>query len=126
VLGRAREKEAWLEEQLTSSTAKWRIVGNQVIVSRLQVSNLDSSKSIVDTDLWQGYPAGRKRLLTFFRDNDIFNTAFLTGDIHSSWAIDVTFDDDSYEPTTQNGSICGEFVMNGPENPSPDAPGLAS
>jgi alkaline phosphatase D len=112
------KQEAWLEEQLTSSAAKWRLIGNQVIVSLLQVSNLDGSKSIVNTDLWQGYPAGRQRLLTFFRDNDISNTVFLTGDIHSSWAIDVTFGDDSYEPITQNGSICGEFVAPGITAPS--------
>jgi len=64
--------------------------------------------------------------LTFFRDNDISKTVFLTGEIHSAWAIDVSFGDDSYEPTTQDGSICGEFVMNGPETPNPDAPDLAS
>lgn len=111
------EQEAWLQEQLSSSTAKWKVIGNQVIVSLLQVTNLDGSLSIVNTDLWHGYQ-GRERLMTFFRENDISNTVFITGDIHSSWAIDVTFGDDSYDPETQDGAICGEFVAPGVTAPS--------
>ncbi len=121
------EQEAWLQDQLANSTAKWKVIGNQVIVSLLQVPNPDGTKSIVNTDLWHGYPRGRERLLTFFRTNDISNTVFLTGDIHSSWAIDVTFGDGSYDPATQDGAICGEFVAPGITAPnSPALAGLAS
>lgn len=117
------KQEAWLKEQISSSTAKWRVIGNQVIVSLLQVTNTNGSKSIVNTDLWHGYPAGRERLMTFFRENNISNTVFVTGDIHSSWAIDVTFGDDSYDPETQDGAICGEFVA--PGITAPNEPALA-
>ena len=106
-------QEAWIKEQLTGSTAKWRVIGNQVIVSLLQVPGPNDTLSYVNTDLWQGYPAGRERLLTFFRENDISNTVFVTGDIHSSWAIDVTYGDGTYDPATQAGAICGEFVTPG-------------
>lgn len=117
------EQEAWLEDQLANSTAKWRVIGNQVIVSLLQLSNPDGTKSIINTDLWHGYPEGRERLLTFFRTNDISNTVFVTGDVHSSWAIDVTFGDDSYDPATRDGAICGEFVA--PGITAPNSPALA-
>ncbi|NNK44060.1 MAG: alkaline phosphatase D family protein, partial [Myxococcales bacterium] len=117
------EQEAWLQAQLANSTAKWKVIGNQVIVSLLQLSNPDGTKSIINTDLWHGYPEGRERLLTFFRTNDISNTVFVTGDVHSSWAIDVTFGDDSYDPATRDGAICGEFVA--PGITAPNSPALA-
>jgi len=117
------EQEAWLQDQLANSTAKWKVIGNQVIVSLLQLSNPDGTKSIINTDLWHGYPEGRERLLTFFRTNDISNTVFLTGDVHSSWAIDVTFGDGSYDPATRDGAICGEFVA--PGITAPNSPALA-
>jgi alkaline phosphatase D len=114
-------QETWLNEQLTNSTAAWRVIGNQVMVGLLQVTNLDGSKSLINTDLWQGYPEGRRRLMTFFRDNDIANTVFVTGDIHSSWAMDVTLDADSYDPMTQEGALAGEFIAPGITAPNDPA-----
>jgi alkaline phosphatase D len=115
------EQEAWLKEQLTSSTATWKVIGNQVMVGLLLVTNLDGTKGIINTDLWQGYPAGRERLMTFFRDNDISNTVFVTGDIHSSWATDVTLDSDSYDPMTREGALAGEFIAPGITAPNDPA-----
>jgi alkaline phosphatase D len=115
------EQEAWLKEQLTSSTATWKVIGNQVMVGLLLVTNLDGSKGIINTDLWQGYPAGRERLMTFFRDNDISNTVFVTGDIHSSWATDVTLDFESYDPMTREGALAGEFIAPGITAPNDPA-----
>ena len=118
------EQEAWLKERLSLSTARWRVIGNQVMVSLLQVNNLDGTRGIINTDLWQGYPEGRARVLSHIRDNDIGNTVFVTGDIHSSWAMDVTVDADSYDSSTREGSIAGEFVA--PGITAPNDPALQS
>ena len=118
------EQEAWLKERLSLSTARWRVIGNQVMVSLLQVNNLDGTRGIINTDLWQGYPEGRARVLSHIRDNDFGNTVFVTGDIHSSWAMDVTVDADSYESSTREGSIAGEFVA--PGITAPNDPALQS
>ena len=107
------EQETWLKDELSNSTAAWRVIGNQVMAGLLLVTNTDGTKGMINTDLWQGYPAGRGRLMTFLRDNDISNTVFVTGDIHSSWAMDVTLDVDSYDPVTQEGSLAGEFIAPG-------------
>ena len=40
-------------------------------------------------DMWDGYPAARARVLDFLAREQISNLAILTGDIHSSWAMDV-------------------------------------
>ncbi|MGB5267557.1 MAG: alkaline phosphatase D family protein, partial [Polyangiales bacterium] len=114
-------QEAWLQSQLSGSQAKWRIIGNQVVMSLWQFANPDGSKTNANADQWNGYREGRERLLSYFRDNEISNTVVVTGDVHSSWAMDVTFGDGSYDPMTREGSICVEFVAPGVTSP-PEIP----
>ena len=114
-------QETWLQDQLFDSTAKWKILGNQVVMSLWQFVNPDDSKTNANSDQWNGYREGRERLLTFIRDNDIDNTVVVTGDVHSSWAMDVTFGDGSYNPETREGAMGVEFVSSGITSP-PEIP----
>ncbi|MFZ1866555.1 MAG: alkaline phosphatase D family protein [Polyangiales bacterium] len=111
------EQETWLKDQITSSTAKWKIIGNQVMMSLWQLSNADGSKTNVNEDQWNGYREGRERLLTFLRDNEVLNTVVVTGDVHSSWAMDVTIGDGSYDPSSREGAVAVEFVGPGITSP---------
>jgi alkaline phosphatase D len=112
------EQEAWLQQQLTGSTAKWRIIGNQVVMGTWQlVDPRDGAISYANEDQWNGYPEGRGRLMRFLRDNDISNVVVVTGDVHSSWAIDVTVGDGSYDPETREGAVAVEFVAPGITSP---------
>lgn len=78
-----RDQEAWLEAQLGASRARWRLLGQQVMVSPFALGkNLDS---------WEGYPAARERLLQQLSAAD-GDSVILTGDVHSSWAMDVLDD----------------------------------
>ena len=93
----------WLREGLASSTTRWRIVGNPVMISPVLIPPLDARNAAAVTELlglpstgvpynadqWDGYPADRQRLLTTVRDRGIDNVVFITGDIHSSWACDI-------------------------------------
>jgi alkaline phosphatase D len=112
------DQEAWLQDQLRSSTARWKIIGNQVVMSLWQITANDGAKTNVNPDQWHGYREGRERLLTFFRENNISNTVVVTGDVHSSWAMDVTLDDGSYDPATRQGAVAVEFVAPGITSPS--------
>ena len=105
-------QEAWLVEQLNASTAKWRIIGNQVVMSIWRFST-----AYANTDQWNGYPVGRNRLLQRLRDDEISNVVVVTGDVHSTWAMDVTLDDDSYDPETGEGAVAVEFVAPGITSP---------
>jgi len=100
------EQESWLQDQLMSSPGKWKIIGNQVAMSIWQFG----PDTYFNADQWQGYPEGRGRVLSFLRDNDISNVVFVSGDFHTSWAMDVTVGDGSYSPETQEGAVAGEFV----------------
>jgi alkaline phosphatase D len=111
------EQESWLKDQITNSAAKWKIIGNQVVMSLWQLVATDGSKTDVNEDQWNGYREGRERLLTFLRDNQVLNTVVVTGDVHSSWAMDVTIGDGSYDADTREGAVAVEFVSPGITSP---------
>ncbi|MEM8605530.1 MAG: alkaline phosphatase D family protein [Myxococcota bacterium] len=107
------EQEAWLFEQLRSSTAQWKIVGNQVVMSIWQFND----EFVANEDQWTGYRGSRERLMTMLRDEAIENVVVVTGDVHSSWAMDVTVGDGSYDGATGEGAVGVEFVAPGITSP---------
>lgn len=111
------EQAAWLEDQLKTSTAKWKLLGQQVMVGQLLI---EKGTKLVNGDQWHGYPESRERLLTFFRDSGVKDIVVLTGDIHSSWAHDLVFDPNDpteYDPATGRGSVAVEIVTPGITSP---------
>lgn len=99
----SEEQRAWLAEALTTSTATWRILGNQVVLTPLAFDipaalarstsalGLTIEGKVVNPDAWDGYPAERTRVLEAVRAAG--PTIVLTGDVHSSWAFEVVDDD---------------------------------
>ncbi len=106
------EQETWVQGELLGSTAKWKLLGQQVVMSLW-----DAGSFHANGDQWNGYPAARNRFLNFLRDNALNNVVVLTGDVHSSWAMDVTPDDDTYNPETREGAVAVEFVTPGISSP---------
>lgn len=98
------DQEAWLADELQSSTARWRIIGQQVMMGQLGLAT--------NPDQWDGYPAARERFFDVLESMGIGNVVVLTGDIHSSWGLDLTRDpfDPGYDPSTGAGSLGVEFV----------------
>ncbi|KAI1083199.1 PhoD-like phosphatase-domain-containing protein [Whalleya microplaca] len=101
-------QENWFYNQLTKSSqrgATWRIIGNQIIFSRITES------SGLSGDNWNGYIANRNRTLKHLYDNEIGNNVFLAGDSHQNWVSDLVWlDEKAYDPTTGDGSIGVEFA----------------
>lgn len=100
------EQERWLTEQVTTSTARWKVLAQQVMVGQLYV--------FLNFDQWDGHPAARNRVFNLLRSMMVPNVVVLTGDIHSSWAMDLTDDPRnpmSYDRATGRGSIAVEFVV---------------
>lgn len=113
------DQEDWLHERLQESTARWVIAGQQVILSPWKLGAGPESEGggqIANTDAWDGYFPARSRLLQSLRDAGEPNFIVLTGDVHSSWAFDLTEDPNdpaSYDPDTGAGSLGVEFVTPG-------------
>ncbi len=95
----------WYKQQLSASTAKWKLIGNQVMFAPLKLFG-----QALNQDQWDGYPAERNKIIRYISSNHINNVAILTGDIHTSWANDVPHPDSTYSSTTGHGSAMVEFV----------------
>jgi alkaline phosphatase D len=86
------EQKAWLLDQLANSSAQWKVIGQQVIFSELNVgwaALVDDSFEYFDVesqflDIWDGYPAERKQLMDYIKENEIDNVVILTGDFHTT------------------------------------------
>ena len=103
----------WLTTRLDSCTAKWKILGQQVMMAPLKVFGI-----AFNGDQWDGYPAERDRVYNYVLNNNISNMVVITGDIHSSWANDLPTS--TYNGSTGAGSAGVEFVT-----PSVTSPGIS-
>lgn len=99
----------WFESQLSNSKATWKLVGNQVIFSDIDLSEV-LPKMPRNLDSWDGYPAEKNRIKEHIVNNRIRDVVFLTGDTHASWAIEVATDvANTYDPITSRGAFAVEF-----------------
>lgn len=108
LLGAAQE--AWFFDQLRTSQkagSRWRLLGQQILFTPLSIPALP----VANPDLWDGYAPARNRIFDMMASDKITNVAVLTGDIHSSWALDVPRNPwTGYDPTTGAGSVAVELV----------------
>ena len=104
------EQEAWLFDQLRGSQragTRWRILGQQILFAPLSLPGLPVQRP----DVWDGYPAARDRVFDVLTRDTITDVAVLTGDIHSSWALDIPRNPwAGYNATTGAGSLAVELV----------------
>lgn len=108
-------QEEWLAEALARSViddVPWRLVGQQVMVAPLTVAG-----RVLNVDQWDGYPTARARLLDLL--DEARDCVVLTGDIHSSWAMDLPRDLATYDRVSGQGSVGVELVA-----PAVTSPGL--
>jgi alkaline phosphatase D len=112
------DQAAWLAEELRASVrrgAAWHVIGQQLMVAQL----VDADRVILNTDMWDGYPASRAALFDQLRTERVSDTVILTGDIHSAWAADLTSDPFSadYVADTGAGSVAVELVTTSVTSP---------
>ncbi|MCA1189330.1 MULTISPECIES: alkaline phosphatase [unclassified Saccharopolyspora] len=79
------EQERWLLDGLTTSQARWDVLGQQVFFSRLD-NDVDEGVAF-STDSWAGYVANRDRIAAGLAQAR--NAVVLTGDVHRHWAAEV-------------------------------------
>lgn len=124
----------WLLAGLTSSSARWRMIGQQVMFAELNVlRTLDVARTLglddsfgfngqllsLNMDQWDGYVADREVILRTLAAEAIDNTVIFTGDIHTSWANEVYADSGNLLENTLVSPLAAEFVT-----PSVTSPGF--
>ena len=105
------EQMTWLQNELASTDAQWKILGQQVMMGQLVIPNyFYETFTPLNSDQWDGYSAERTQLFDFIRDNSVENVVVLTGDIHTHWGMDLPYNIFDYNPNTGEGSVAVEFV----------------
>ena len=105
-------QKAWLKQALQGSKARWKLIANQVMITSLDAP----PHNPLNTDSWDGYGADRHELLTHIAANGIEDVTFVTGDIHTFFAGDVSASGrrtlrDADAPDPVNGPVIAtEFV----------------
>ncbi len=101
VLG--REEHEWLLHELDASRATWRLIGNDVMIGQVfteflpeelghplsEVGILTKRELGPEPDQWDGYTAERDALFRFLAERRIRNVVFLSGDVHTAWAVEL-------------------------------------
>ena len=101
VLG--EEEHRWLLEELGRSSATWRLIGNDVMIGQVftaflpqelgnplsEVGVLTKREHGPEPDQWDGYTAERRALFEFLAAESIPNVVFLSGDVHTAWALEL-------------------------------------
>lgn len=105
----------WLSQELSNSSARWRVVGQERMMGQFSTAGLGSLISygdgpVADSGAWDGYNAERVRLLSHLDQNGIDDNIFLSGDIHMSFLCDLPIDYGSYNAQTGAGSAAVEFL----------------
>ncbi len=129
-------QEAWLFNKLRTSRAKWKMLGQGVMFAQLKVPgyglpNAMGGGLFLNSDQWDGYQPARDRIYDVLKGGNgqqpVDNVVVLTGDIHSSWAADLTQDPNNavvanggYDPVTGAGSLAVEFVGTSVSSPGID------
>jgi alkaline phosphatase D len=85
MLGGAQEQ--WLAAQLAGSQSRWNLMGQGVVMTR--VDEQPGAGERFWTDSWNGYPAARDRLLGFIGERRPANPVVLSGDVHAFGAANL-------------------------------------
>jgi alkaline phosphatase D len=101
ILGRPQFE--WLLRELDGSHATWRILAQGVMIGQVysefmpedvgeplgELGVLTKREHGPEPDQWDGYTAERNRLLRALGEHHVGNAVFVSGDVHSSWAVDL-------------------------------------
>lgn len=116
-------QEHWFYDQLTKSHnrgAQWRVIGSQVVFSRINESVVFGTEIPLNMDSWDGYQANKNRTLNHLYSNNIGNNIFLSGDSHASWVTDLVWNEEKpYDSKTGAGAIGVEFGGSAVTSPCP-------
>jgi alkaline phosphatase D len=109
----------WFQQRCEVSRGKWLVIGNAVMMGQVksdfmpedvgdplsELGVLTKREYGPEPDQWDGYPVERRHVLEAIRERRGGDVVFLSGDCHSSWAMDIKLD--PHDPVDR--SIGGEF-----------------
>jgi alkaline phosphatase D len=120
------DQREWVKRELASSTAAWRTLGQQVLMTAVRAGGLPddvqgpltpvldpldrTDGNYINADQWDGYQVERAELLSFVRDEEIPDVTVLSGDIHSTWVAELKADFDDPREQSVGAEFCGTSI----------------
>lgn len=98
------EQFAWFDGWYNGSTARWRIVGSQKLISPIDVP------ISIGGSTWLAYPESRHQLSELLLASPVANALFVTGDAHMTFVSDIVDEPAGYDPATGEGAAAAEFL----------------
>jgi len=89
------EQLDWLKNGLSKRNRQWHLIGNQVIMTPVRfpgaILGAPAGTTLLNSDQWDGYQADQADLIAHLdaQSRRSGDAVVLTGDIHSSWAMDI-------------------------------------
>ncbi len=108
IMGKAQQD--WLIGNLTSSTATWKLLGNQTFMGRLSLTKLAPSLTTFNVDVWDGYAAERSLITGALQEAKVKNFLVATGDLHSHIASEIKHNFSNINPLSINNYVGAEFM----------------
>lgn len=128
-------QKSWLLDQLSNSTASWKVIAQQVPLAPLELgwsAAIDQDPSTrydeiqgATLDAWNGYPAERSSVLDFISVENISNVVILTGSYHVSLAFEVSADPVLISYTGEAGNVTPRYTTNPNYDPATGAGAVA-
>ncbi|NEE04719.1 alkaline phosphatase D family protein [Phytoactinopolyspora halotolerans] len=102
----------WLIDGLSSSSARWKIVGNQTVMAQTD-RDPDEDVTEVWVDAWDGYVVERGAVLTEAHDRGVDNLVVVTGDRHSNYLMDLKADYEDPDSPVVGTEFVGTSISSG-------------
>ena len=106
------DQERWLFEGFKGSATAWNVLAQGQLVAQLRQRGQDGVAGHW-TEGWDGYPAGRRRMLDAIAATRLSNPVFIGGDIHSFWTTDLKADFGNPSSATVATEFVGTSVTSG-------------
>ncbi|WP_309058466.1 alkaline phosphatase D family protein [Streptomyces sp.] len=104
-------QERWLIDGWAASTALWNVMPQQVCFSQRKFDL--NAEARLSMDAWDGYRAGRGRLVAGAKAAGAANWLVLTGDVHAGYAFDIKDDFDDPASATLGTELTCTSVASG-------------
>jgi alkaline phosphatase D len=109
-------QEEWLDAGLAQSHARWNVLAQQVLMAEINW-NPNHQPVLENMDKWDGYHAGRDRLLNRITTRKPANPIVLSGDIHSNWVNELKADFQDAKSPVLATEFVGTSITSGGDRP---------
>jgi phosphodiesterase/alkaline phosphatase D-like protein len=113
------EQLDWLKRTVAGAGRHWHLIGNQVVMTPVRFPGaalgVPASLTLLNSDQWDGYQADQAGLIAHLaaQPGSSGDAVVLTGDIHSSWAMDIPADRTATYESTGVEFVCPSVTSDG-------------